>query len=268
MIQQQHSPYLFTPNTVRLNCPLFIFLPGMDGTGRLLAPQTETLQQCFDIRCLVIPPNNDSDWQGLAETVIALIRQEQAHKPVATTYLCGESFGGCLALRVLEQAPELLNRVILVNPASSFRDCPFLGWGSRVIDGIPDLYHSAIALILPFLAAMGRISPYYRRTLFKTMKAIPPKTVVWRLSLLERFVIDSQSLQGVSLPVLLLAAGSDRILPSVKEANRLADYFSVSQVVILPKSGHTCLLETDTQLCQILQQCNFLEDGALKQLST
>jgi len=266
MIQQQDSPYLFTPNRVRPDYPLFVFLPGMDGTGELLRPQTQALEQCFDIRCLAIPPNDHHDWKGLAHTVIALIRQEQACKPVATTYLCGESFGGCLALKVLEQAPELLTRLILVNPASSFRECPFLGWGARIIDGMPDLYYPALTLLLPFLAAMGRIAPCQARALFHAMKSIPPKTVVWRLSLLEQFMMDGQSLQAVSIPVLLLAAGSDRILPSVKEANRLADYFSVSQVIILPKSGHTCLLETETQLCQILQQSNFLENRALKQL--
>ena len=35
-------------------------------------------------------------------------------------YLLGESFGGVLALAVATERPELVDRVILVNPATSF----------------------------------------------------------------------------------------------------------------------------------------------------
>lgn len=34
----------------------------------------------------------------------------------------GESFGGCLALRVAAAAPELVCRLVLVNPATCFRE--------------------------------------------------------------------------------------------------------------------------------------------------
>ena len=36
--------------------------------------------------------------------------------------LVGESFGGCLALRVAAAAPELVARMVLVNPATCFRN--------------------------------------------------------------------------------------------------------------------------------------------------
>ena len=44
--------------------------------------------------------------------------------------LVAESFGGCLALRVAREAPQLLERMVLVNPATSFGS----SWG-----GIPSL---------------------------------------------------------------------------------------------------------------------------------
>ena len=49
--------------------PLFIFLPGMDGTGELLYLQTEDLQHSFDLRCLVIPSSDTSSWEQLADGV-------------------------------------------------------------------------------------------------------------------------------------------------------------------------------------------------------
>jgi len=268
-MNQQDHPYFLTPNSLHPHFPLFVFLPGMDGTGELIHTQTATLDQCFDIRSLAIPQYNFSDWDELTRVVIDLIVQEQINKPESTTYLCGESFGGCLALKLLERAPELFNRVILVNPASSFRERPFLAWGAVGTGWMPEpIYRASTALILPFLAAMGRIAAPDRRALLNAMKSVPPQIVRWRLSLLEQFKLDFDQLQEASVPVLLLAAGSDRLLPSVKEAQRLGNYFPNSQMVVLPDSGHTCLLEKDNRLCEILQESNFLEQRALDQLLT
>jgi pimeloyl-ACP methyl ester carboxylesterase len=130
------------------------------------------------------------------------------------------------------------------------------------------IYRSSTVLILPFLAAMSRIAPRDRRALLNAMKSVPPQTVRWRLSLLEHFSVDTDRLQEISVPVLILAAGSDRILPSVKEAEQLANYLPNSQVVVLPDSGHTCLLEKDNRLCEMLQNADFLEDRAREQLFT
>jgi len=65
-----------TPCQPRPEYPLFVFLPGMDGTGRLLHRQTPSLQKTFDIRCLAIPPDDLTDWDAMAKQVIALIEAE------------------------------------------------------------------------------------------------------------------------------------------------------------------------------------------------
>lgn len=266
-MNQQTHPYFFTPTASYPEYPLFIFLPGMDGTGELIHTQTETLERCFDLRSLAIPPENQSNWEELATAVIDLVREEQAQKPESTTYLCGESFGGCLALKVIEKAPELFDRIILVNPASSFQQRPFLAWGAVGTGFIPEpLYRSSTVLILPFLAAMGRIEAADRRALLNAMKSVPPQTVRWRISLLDQFKVDPKRLEAVTTPVLFLAAASDRMLPSKQEAQRLSHLFPTSQVVILPNSGHTCLLERENRLCDILQEANFLEKRAFDQL--
>ncbi|AFZ50137.1 alpha/beta fold hydrolase [Dactylococcopsis salina] len=267
MDKQQTQPHFLKPKSVHPNYPLFVFLPGMDGTGELIHTQTDTLDQCFDIRSLAIPQNDFRGWDELATAVIELVKEEQENKSEKTTYLCGESFGGCLGLKVLEKAPELFNRVILVNPASSFRERPYLAWGAVGTGWMPEpIYRSSTVLILPFLAAMGRIDTKDRRALLNAMKSVPPQTVRWRLSLLEQFSVDPDRLQAISVPVLLLAAESDRILPSVKEAEYLASYFPNAQIITLPDSGHTCLLESENRLCEILQAANFLENRAREHL--
>lgn len=51
-----------------------------------------------------------------------LVGQSPPERPV---YLLGESFGGVLALAVAEARPDLVDRIVLVNPATSFGRSPW-----------------------------------------------------------------------------------------------------------------------------------------------
>jgi pimeloyl-ACP methyl ester carboxylesterase len=137
---KESQPYFLTPSTNGLpsgsanNKPLFVFLPGMDGTGELLHNQVAELSREFEIRCLAIPPDLLMSWEDLTAQVIKLIETEiAARSPRCVVYLCGESFGGCLALNVATQAPQLCDRSILVNPAISCHRHPWLGWGEHIV---------------------------------------------------------------------------------------------------------------------------------------
>ncbi|RMF26347.1 MAG: alpha/beta hydrolase, partial [Cyanobacteria bacterium J083] len=51
------------PKSDNINQPLLVYLPGMDGTGRLFYRQIKHLENDFDIRCLYIPDGNRDNWQ-------------------------------------------------------------------------------------------------------------------------------------------------------------------------------------------------------------
>ncbi|PSP00139.1 MAG: alpha/beta hydrolase [Cyanobacteria bacterium QS_7_48_42] len=262
-------PRFFAPKTIHPDCPLFVFLPGMDGTGQLLRTQTDDLEKCFDVRCLVLPQDDWRDWDSLSRACLDLIEQEQVHRPHRPVYLCGESFGGCLALKVALREPKLFERIILVNPASSYRRRPLFHCAARFTRWMPEsLYRSSALGLLPFLSALRCIAPSDRRTLFDAMKSVPPKTVYWRLSLLEVFEVSEEELSRLTQPVLLVASAADRLLPSVAEAKSLASALPNSQLVVLPNSGHTCLLEKEMDLSEILNSQNFLEFEAAQKLLT
>jgi pimeloyl-ACP methyl ester carboxylesterase len=242
----------FFPHRPRPDYPLFVFLPGMDGSGQLYHRQIETLSSHFDLRCLTISPDDLSDWDELADRVIVLLQEELRYK-TAPVYLCGESFGGCLALKIATKDPKLVKKLILVNAASCFNQRPLLGLGIGVTRVIPDFLHRSSALVLlPFIAALSRISPIDRRSLLKAMQSVPPETVSWRLSMLQRFQINPLELARLSFSVLVVASQSDRLLPSVTEGRKLIHQLPKAKLVILPDSGHTCLLETDIHLKEIL----------------
>ncbi len=250
---------LLTPKESLSNRPLFLYLPGMDGTGRLLTTQSQKLASCFSLRCLSIPANDMSDWEQLTHTVIKLIENELAARGEERLYICGESFGGCIGIKIAEAKPELIEKLILVNPASAFNEQPILSWGIPVIRHLPEWLHrsSAVAL-LPFLADVSRMEKQERKALLKAMKSIPPEVVSWRLFMLQQFMVSASSLASFPREVLAIASRADRLLPSVREAEKLVSFFPKGMMEVLPESGHARLLEKNTDLYEILGKYQFI----------
>jgi hypothetical protein len=121
MSAEQHIHFI-PPANHQPQAPLFIYFPGMDGTGKLLRPQIPSLERSFEVWRLSIPVDDLSDWEGMVAKIIESIEGEFSSEiPCRPIYLCGESFGGCLALQLAIAAPHLCDRLILVNPASSFK---------------------------------------------------------------------------------------------------------------------------------------------------
>lgn len=241
--------------------PLFIYLPGMDGTGRLFETQADKLAANFDLRCLALRQDNYSNWQDLAGDTIKLIKAELAGKTNKQVYLCGESFGGCLALKAALAAPDLITRLILVNPASSSNELPILGLGADITPWLPTWIHRySAAGLLPFLAQLNRINECDRLSLVESMKSLPPQIISWRLSLLRDFKVADEQLRSLKTPSLILAGAADALLPSVAEAQKLISLLPRAKMSVLPQSGHACLLETEVDLFQILLEQNFISD--------
>lgn len=253
------SVSFINPREDKQDVPLFVYLPGMDGTGELLKAQSDNLAANFDLRCLSIRTDNYSTWQDLARDTVKLINSELVNRANQEVYLCGESFGGCLAIKTALAAPSIITKAILVNPASCFNQLPILSWGSNITSIIPSWVHrySAVGL-LPFLARLNRISDCDRDRLVESMKSLPPEVVSWRLSLLRNFKVLDEELRSLNIPSLIIAGGADGLLPSVEEARKLTYLLPQGQMTVLPQSGHACLLETEIDLHKILAEQNFM----------
>jgi pimeloyl-ACP methyl ester carboxylesterase len=260
MSQVKSRPCFLTPGRINPNYPLFVFLPGMDGTGQLLRSQTKGLETAFDVRALAIPPDDLNNWEDLATLVVNLIEEELKRGAFRSVYLCGESFGGCLAIKVALKAPHLFKRIILINPATSFNQRPWLAWGAQLNRWVPEFLHGISALVLfPFLSNLARTAPRDRRALLDAMQSVPPKIANWRISLVTEFDVNETQLRRLTQPILVIAGAADQLLPSVQEAERLVNCLPDAKTVILPNSGHACLLETDVCLFEIMKKQDFLE---------
>ncbi len=254
-------PYFLAPQQPsNPNYPLFVFIPGMDETGKeLMYIQTAGLEAAFDVRCFVIPSDDLTSWDEMTEEVVTLTQIELEKVPRSPVYLCAESFGSCLALKVLEKFPQLFTKIILINSASSFHRVPWLNLGSLLFPYTPQLFYKISSFLsLPFLANLSRISPAANQALSNSTSSAPKETANQRLSLMREFDIDEKKLSQITQPVLLIASKNDRLLPSSAEAQRLNNIFPNSQIITLPNSGHACLVQNDVNLSEILLSANFI----------
>ncbi|MGD1918703.1 MAG: alpha/beta fold hydrolase [Pleurocapsa sp.] len=252
------------PKEINRDAPLLVYLPGMDGTGELLQTQADKLASYFDLRCVSIRIDSYSNWQTLALDTVELIKTELTYRTNQKVYLCGESFGGCLALKTALAAPLLIEKLILVNPASSFNQFPILGLGVDITPWLPAWLHRySAAGLLPFLAKLNRINDCDRIKLVESLKSLPPQVVSWRLSLLRDFKVADDQLRNLKTPTLVIAGGEDSLLPSVEEADKLISLLPHAKKTVLPQSGHACLLETSVDLYDILVTENFIQPNKI-----
>ncbi len=254
------SPLSFwQPRPAQPHLPLFIFFPGMDGTGKLLHKQIDGLAKKFDIRCMTIDSNDRTDWAGLVDRSLDLIDQELAIGQ--KLYLCGESFGACLAMQVAgrfansngTRSETIVAKLILINPASSFMRLPWLAWSSALSGLLPDaLYPTSAKILVNFLIATDRVAFTERQSLVDAMLSVNPQAAAWRLNLLRRFQVHLIVPDIIDIPVLLIAGELDRLLPSLLEVKILQRLLPKSKTTLLPSSGHACLLEKDIDLADLL----------------
>ncbi len=247
----RHSISFLPPRLVQPHLPLLVLFPGMDGTGKLFNRQIAGLVDRFNVRCLSIATNDLTGWTGLVDRAVSLILSELAQGQAL--YLCGESFGACFAMQVAEQLGTKIDRLILINPASSFARQPLLAAGSALSGLMPDALYSLSAMILVnFLINGDRVAPSERQSLIDAILSVHPQTAAWRLNLLRQFPIDSIVPKLIDIPTLLIAGGLDRLLPSSLEVSILSQVLSKPKTLLLPNSGHACLLERDIQLANLL----------------
>lgn len=131
---------------------LLIFLPGIDGVGWFAEPQFEDLARNFELRCFQLFKNDRSDFDALVHAVAAFIKdwQERSGGKAGKAILLGESFGGTLALGIAQEYPQLLQGLVLANPATSIANASIVQLAPFLL-GIPDAVPMANTPLPDFL---------------------------------------------------------------------------------------------------------------------
>ncbi|KAJ6835274.1 putative acyltransferase-like protein, chloroplastic [Iris pallida] len=229
----------------------------------------------FEVRCLHIPVNDRTPFEGLVKFVENSVKHEHALASSKPIYLVGDSFGGCLALAVAARNPSIDLVLILVNPATSYNKSqlqPFV----PALEALPRDLHASVPYILsmvmgdPVKMAMASIIDDLppEQTLNELSKSLtsmlpllseltdilPKDTFLWKLKLLKSGTAYSNSrLHAVEAEVLMLASGKDNLLPSGNEADRLRKSLKNCRVRYFKDNGHTLLLEDGLNLLSVIK---------------
>ncbi|XP_009342025.2 phytyl ester synthase 1, chloroplastic isoform X1 [Pyrus x bretschneideri] len=255
--------------------PILLFLPGLDGTGWGLILHHKALGKAFEVRCLHIPVNDRTPFEGLVKFVEETIRLEHASSPNKPIYLVGDSFGGCLSLAIAARNPTIDLVLTLVNPATSVERSPLQPL-FPILAAMPDELHIAVPYLLGFVMgdptkmAMVNIENRLPSSLKLTQMSrnltdllpylssladiIPRDTLLWKLKLLKSAAAYANSrLHAVKAEVLVLASGKDNMVPSREEAERLARSLQNCTVRHFNDNGHTLLLEDGVNLMSVIK---------------
>jgi pimeloyl-ACP methyl ester carboxylesterase len=121
-----------------------VVLPGMDGTGEMLAEFAREARAHFDaVQVIAYPRDQAMDYAALAQFVRAALPKD------APFVLLGESFSGPLALQIASSPPRGLQGIVL---STSFARDP-------------------VPMLRPFAALLARLP----------VRAVPMRVVAWWL---------------------------------------------------------------------------------------
>jgi len=268
--------------------PLMVYLPGLDGTGWAAARQFEGLGRLFGVVALSVPADASPRCfeESVAATVAYLERERAGEGSEGRrVYLLGESFGGVLALCVAQRRPDLVDALVVVNPATSYASSAWPALGNGVLLNVPEELYGAVPFLLaPVLGNPARLvqaaveaaapagggaaarSPL--DVLGDLVGAAPalgaladllPKPVLRaRLKALGDGCAEVLPRLGqVRCPVLVVVGEDDRLIPSAEEAGRLERGLRHARVVRIPGGGHTLLQEAGMDLARVIQDAGF-----------
>ncbi|EFJ50068.1 hypothetical protein VOLCADRAFT_104015 [Volvox carteri f. nagariensis] len=278
--------------------PFLFYLPDIDGAGVTSRLQWKAWSERFDMYALTLDADYTCSFAELVATTQDWLRQELSGiSPYRPVYLLGEGFGGVLALQLAWDCRRLVNRLVLVNPATSYsnsqlaRITAFLERLPPALRNVqlPQLPPSLRLLPVPPAAALpvalapllgaspqallrqlvGSISQQQPAEAVQALNRalaqveqisehLSPATFLHRLKVLEEGIrLVEPHLGRIPQRTMVLAGGQDFVLGSDKEAQRLAEAMPRAFAKVLPDSGHAMLYEPGGDLLPLLDEEGF-----------
>ncbi len=265
----------------KMQKPLMIYLPGLDGTGFSASSQFASLSKEFEVVCLNIPSSDRSDVYEIVDIVCALIETVKEEHPDREVQLIGESMGGAMSLFLCLKHPELVTRATVVNPASSFDRSVWPSVGP-LLPQIPQILYGALPFALsPILVdpirlatetvELGNVSDTLEKmtamlpALGSLATIIPRDTLKHRLKILADACAyinknNGEQLKNMRVPVLVVASTNDLLIPSNEEASRLQKVIGAKKckVEILEGASHAALQEKGIDIVKLMKRHDWI----------
>ncbi|QEM81193.1 alpha/beta fold hydrolase [Halomonas binhaiensis] len=224
-----------------------LLIPGTLCDERLWGPQVEALSERADILVPRIDTSDDLD---------ALARDILDQVPWRQFSLAGLSMGGILALSILRQASERVDRLALLG-TNPFAETPERQ--AQRIDDIAQAKEMGIAryareVLAPLYPAKGKAEEIEHSALVVAMAERSGFETFRRQALALRDRPDgSANLAVITQPTLILCGDGDRLCPPSRHIY-MANQIPNAELVVLSGAGHLTTLQAPDLVSEALSR--------------
>ena len=211
-----------------------VLLPGMMCDARLFAPQVAAFGQDRDVRVLPLSEGN---------TIAAIARAVLAQAPPRFA-LAGLSMGGIVAMEIMEQAPERVDRLALMdtNPRAEAEEVR-----ARRLPQIDKARNGRLRAVMrdemkPNYLADGPQKHEILDLCMDMAMALGPEVFVAQSLALRDRADRCDTLRRVAVPALILCGEDDRLCP-IERHELMHGLIRGSRLHIIPGAAHLPPLE-------------------------
>jgi pimeloyl-ACP methyl ester carboxylesterase len=243
-----HPPTQPTDFTART----LLYLPGLDGTGRLLHRQPG-LRQHYDVVCQQYPQNEPQTYDSLAALGAAVLKARQTPDHPRAVVLA-ESFGGAVALTLALRHPDLIERLVLVNTFAYFPRRWLIQIGARFGPLLPARPSSPLTrpvrgfFFFPPGTSAAEQTAWWERT-----ADVPMRAFGYRMRIIAGLDLRLQ-LHKIALPALVIVAPNDRVVPpsAGRELVRL-----LPNAMLQMPAGHAAMIHPKIDIARFLSDARW-----------
>jgi len=236
------------------NKPVVLYLPGLDGTGRLLYRQGP-LHDGYRVICEAYPQDRFATYEEMARSAAGAL--EAAGGRPAT--VLAESFGGAVALTLALRRPDLVERLLLVNTFAHFPHrlrIHLFALLSELLPARPSPPRSRAFRARFFFSP--RVSQEVRDGWWGRTSDVPMRGFTLRLRLVRRVDLRPQ-LSRVYCPALVLVAADDRVVPP-RAGRELARLLPNAHLLEM-RVGHAALVHPRIDVSRLLAEPRYWQPG-------
>jgi pimeloyl-ACP methyl ester carboxylesterase len=214
--------------------PPLVLVPGLNCTADLFGPQVEALSGRFDITIA----DHSQD-----ETIVAIARRLLAAAPPRFA-LAGLSMGGYVALEVMRQAPQRVERLALLDTRAS-ADAPEDTELRQVAIKFAETgrFDDIHGILWPRLVHIRRLGDEALEAAVRRMadRTGPARFIRQQRAVMARPAYEA-GLKAIRCPTLVLVGEDDAITPRFMSED-MAEAIAGSRLVVVPDCGHLSTLE-------------------------
>lgn len=218
------------------HAPMMVLLPGLDGTGKLLGDFVRQLSSRIDTQIIPYPTDRPLGYRELESHVRERLPQNRPF------FLLAESFSGPIAIRIAAYRPDALLGVVLVGSFAK-NPYPLWAWAGPLLARLPlkSLPRWVRAPLMWGSRSPSQAPPKLERAIAGVSAA------VIRRRIRAVFEVDeTNALSQITLPILTIHAGHDRVIPKAAGLHLLRGLPGATHVEI---AGPHLLLQTQPAEC-------------------